>query len=121
VRENPVVSVIDDEEDVRSATAALLRSAGMEAHVYASAEEFLASTDFGACGCVVTDLHMPGMNGLDLVRRLRAEGCQVPVIVITAYGADQVRRSAESLGANGFFEKPVDADALLSCIEGCIN
>lgn len=116
-----LVSIVDDEEDVRCATVALLRSSGIAARAYGSAEAFLASQDAASCGCLVTDVHMPGMDGLELMRRLRDRGSKTAVILITAYPSAQLRESAEALGAKGFFEKPVDASKLLSCVESCIG
>ncbi len=108
--------VVDDDESVRNALARLLRSAGLASRVHASAEDFLAAVDGAAHACVVLDVTMPRMNGLDLVGRLRARGIALPAIAVSARDDDETRRLARELGVSMFLRKPVDDQALLDAI-----
>ena len=115
--QTPTVAVIDDDEAVRDALSNLLASLDFGVTTFASAEEFLASPSAGAAACLITDVQMPGMSGLDLQRHLADHGNRVPVILITAFPHDYVRRQAEAEGAAGFFAKPFDARLMIDCIE----
>ena len=114
---HPIASIIDDDESVRIATSSLVRSLGWDVRLYASAEDFLASGQIADVACVISDVQMPGMSGLDLQRHLAGSGNRVPVILITAFPLDHVRRQAEADGAVGFFAKPFDARLMIDCIE----
>lgn len=114
-----IVSIVDDDLDVRSATASLVRSVGAEARTFASAQEFLESADLHATACLITDVQMPGMTGLELLERVQALHCTFPVIVVTAYETESAQRRAMSSGARAFMSKPIDADELLDCLESC--
>ncbi|MDB5493084.1 MAG: fixJ [Phenylobacterium sp.] len=111
-----LVHVIDDDDAVRDGLAELFASVDLETRTYASAAEFLAILDTGPLGCIVTDLQMPEMTGLDLLSHLRAVGVDLPVIVIS--GALDRARGEEAMrrGAAHFFDKPVDDDALLAAV-----
>ena len=113
----PTVAVIDDDEAVRDALSNLLASLDFGVETFASAEDFLASPSAGAAACLITDVQMPGMSGLDLQRHLADHGNHMPVILITAFPHDYVRRQAEAEGAAGFFAKPFDARLMIDCLE----
>jgi FixJ family two-component response regulator len=116
VSEARTISIIDDDESVRSSIEDLVSSLGYIAHVFESAEEFLKSPDPDATACLITDLQMPGMGGQDLQRRLLAEGRHVPIIFITAFPENHIRESVLAKGALAFLEKPFDCGQLVSLI-----
>lgn len=111
------VSIVDDDEGVRSSIENYLRSAGVRVCTFASAEAFLGSPAQGETGCLITDLHMPGMDGLALQAELNRRGRTFPVIVMTAFPTDAAREESAGLGAAAFLAKPVDPDALLDRVE----
>jgi FixJ family two-component response regulator len=113
----PVISVIDDDASVRAATYNLVRSLGYTVHVFASAEAFLQSPLLNETSCVITDIRMPAMSGLELQVHLRAQGYGVPFIFITALPNDSVRVRAFEGGASGFLTKPFDEGALIGCLD----
>jgi FixJ family two-component response regulator len=115
------VCIIDDDESVRRSLRRLLLSVGLTAEAFASAEEFLAAAGPPAPGCLVLDLHLPGLSGLELQARLKAEGRDIPVVFITAYGDAQAREHALKAGALGFLEKPFAAKALLEAVERAVR
>lgn len=117
----PIVAVVDDDEAVRSALDNLLQSLGLEVATFASAEAFLASAACTSAACLIADVQMPGMSGLDLQHHLRAAGNRVPVILMTAFPQDHVRRRAEACGALGFFAKPFESRPLIDCIEQALR
>ena len=111
------VAVVDDDEAVRDALSNLLASLDLGVATFASAEEFLASPACSVAACLITDVQMPGMSGLDLQRHLVSIGSRVPVILITAFPRDHLRQQAEAEGAFGFFAKPFDGRLMIDCIE----
>ena len=111
-----VIHIIDDDDAMRDSLDYLLDAASMTARTYASADEFLAQVDQLAPGCIVTDVRMPGMSGLELVRLLAERGVPHPVIVITAHGDVAMAVEAMRAGAIDFLEKPFEDEALLSSI-----
>ena len=113
----PIVAVVDDDEAVRAALSNLLASLDLGVATFASAEEFLASPACQTAACLITDVQMPGMSGLDLQRHLAGEGNRIPVILITAFPQDRLRQQAEAEGAFGFFAKPFDGRLMIDCIE----
>ncbi len=117
----PIVAVVDDDEAVRSALDNLLQSLGLEVATFASAEAFLASSACTSAACLIADVQMPGMSGLDLQHHLRAAGNRVPVILMTAFPQDHVRRRAEGCGALGFFAKPFESRARIDCLERALR
>jgi RNA polymerase sigma factor (sigma-70 family) len=117
----PTVFVVEDDEAVRNSLAVLLRLEGLRAEGFASAEEFLAAVRPGWSGCLVVDLRMPGMGGLELLERLRELGCPLPAIIITAHGDVANTRSSFRAGAVDFFEKPVENAALLAAIRQALD
>jgi FixJ family two-component response regulator len=117
VSEPPLISVVDDDESVREAIESLLKSVGLRVAVLASAEEFLSSPHLEVTDCLILDVRMPGMNGLEMQRQLRAANSRIPVIFITAHGDEEARAQALAAGAVAFLHKPFSEDALLSAIE----
>ena len=111
-----MVYVIDDDESVRKAIGRLLRSVDLDVETFSSAEEFLRNPRQGRNACLVIDIRMPGLTGFDLQQRLLSEEIQIPVIVISASDDVQIREHARELGAQVFFRKPVDDQALLDAI-----
>ena len=114
--EASVISVVDDDESIREATKTLLRSAGYSVGTFASAEHFLDSGALGKTECLILDVRMPGMSGLDLQRRLKSSESAVPVIFITAHDDNANRRQAIDAGAVEFFGKPFEAAALVAAV-----
>jgi FixJ family two-component response regulator len=102
----PVISIIDDDASVRAATDNLLRSLGYTVYTFVSAEEFLRSAHLNDTSCVIADVQMPGMSGVDLQARLLAEGHRVPFIFITAFPEETIRARALKAGALCFLTKP---------------
>ena len=119
--QTPVIAIIDDDSSVRIGTERLVRSLGYVAHTFASADEFLRSSDPSQVSCLITDIHMPGMSGLELQKLLTCQGHKVPIIFITAYPADDIRQRAITAGAVCFLAKPFQGGALVSCIEGALK
>jgi FixJ family two-component response regulator len=116
-----VISVIDDDASVRAATDNLLSSHGYIVHTFASAEEFLQSAGLNESSCVITDVQMPAMSGLDLLTHLRARGYAAPFIFITAFPEENIRARALKAGAICFLAKPFAGPALVSCVETALN
>jgi two-component system, LuxR family, response regulator FixJ len=110
------VAIVDDDGSVRTALVGLLKSAGIPARAYSSAEEFLCSRAEPETSCLVVDLRMPGMSGLELQAHLGARSAGIPVIFITAHGDAEARARALRAGAVRFFEKPFDDEELLETI-----
>ena len=117
----PVVFVIDDDDSVRRSLGRLIRSEGYAAQVFASAEEFLAAVAETPNACLVLDIAMPGMSGLDLQARLRERRIGMPVIIVTARDDERTRREAKRLGAKFYFRKPVDDRSLIDAIDWAVN
>jgi FixJ family two-component response regulator len=116
-----VISVIDDDASVRAATNNLLSAHGYAVHTFASAEEFLQSTLLNESSCVVADVQMAAMSGLDLLTHLRAQGYTAPFIFITAFPEESVRARALKAGAICFLAKPFAGPALIGCVETAVN
>ena len=117
----PVISVIDDDASVRAATNNLLRSHGYTVHTFASAEEFLQSTGLDDSLCVIADVQMPGMSGLDLLMHVRAQGYTAPFIFITAFPDESVRARALTAGAICFLGKPFAGPILIKCLDTALE
>lgn len=121
VRVVPLIAIVDDDASVRIATESLMRSLGYAARSFASADEFLRSPQLDEVACLITDVQMPGMNGLELQHALHAIRCAVPVIFITAFPEGHVRKQAEAMGAVGFLGKPFDTQAMADCVEQALS
>ena len=116
-----VVHVIDDDEAVRHSLSFLFRTAGIQAEAYESADAFLDQLPLVRMGCVVTDVRMPGLSGVDLLRRLRERGITLPVIVITGHGEVQLAVEAMKLCSADFLEKPFDDEVLLGAVRSAFS
>ena len=112
-----MISIVDDDESIREATNALVRSLGYAAATFASAEEFLDSDRVHATSCVITDVQMPGLSGIDLQHRLLAQGVHVPIIFVTAFPDERTRKRAPDAGAIDFLSKPWSDEQLISCLD----
>src|SRR5262245_38907619 len=112
-----MISIIDDDQLVRESTADLISSLGHEPLIFASAEQFLASGRVEDTACIITDLHMTGLSGLDLQSRLLADGHRTPVIFITGYPKAAAQARALEAGAVAFLSKPFEEGALISSLE----
>jgi FixJ family two-component response regulator len=116
-----MISIVDDDAFVREATINLMRSLGFSATPFASAEDFLASDRVDGTTCLIADVQLPGLSGIELQERLRAEGKKTPVIFITAFPGERIRSSAMSGGAVCFLSKPFDPDSLIDCLDKALH
>jgi FixJ family two-component response regulator len=117
----PVISIIDDDPSVREATHRLVRSLGYIARVFVSAEEFLRSSQVCENSCVISDVKMPGMSGVELQRHLQMQGCHVPLIFMTAFSEESVRTQALNAGAICFLNKPLDVSTLIKHLDTALK
>lgn len=115
-----LIAIVDDDDSVREATKGLMRSAGFAAEAFSSGEEFLRSTHLNSTACLVTDINMPGMSGLDLHRRVSALRKRIPTILITAYPNDTDRARALSEGVVCYLVKPFSNDQLFKCVRAAL-
>lgn len=116
-----VISIVDDDDSVRVATNNLLRSRGYVVHTFASAEEFLASPNLDETSCVIADVQMSAMSGLDLLTEMRAKGRAAPFIFVTAYPDENIRVRAMKAGAACFLAKPFAVHRLIECLEAALE
>jgi FixJ family two-component response regulator len=118
----PLISVVDDDNSVRESLQSLMRSVGFAVKVFASAEEFLNSDDLRNTDCLILDVRMPGMSGIDLQCHLLARRYEMPVIFITAHASEEeVRSRALWKGAVGYLAKPLSEDALLNAVHSALK
>jgi two-component system response regulator FixJ len=117
----PIVFVLDDDDSVRRSLGRLIRAEGYEARLYGSPERFLDEVTASTVGCLVLDIAMPRVGGLDVQARLNERGIRLPVIVVTARDDDATRRDAKRCGAKFFFRKPVDERTLIDAIDWAAN
>jgi FixJ family two-component response regulator len=118
----PVISIVDDDHSVRESLARLVRSVGLGVRVFGSAEEFLETGPEFKTACVILDIRMPGMSGIELQRELRSSERTLPIIFITAHGSDTgVRASALANGAVDYLLKPLREDEVLRAIDAALN
>ncbi|MCW1923834.1 response regulator [Luteolibacter arcticus] len=110
------IFIIDDDASVRRALTRVMTQAGLPSEAYESAEAFLAATHQGDAGCIVADMTMPGMSGLELKILLDSAGLKLPLVLLTAQDTDETRAAARSAGAAAYFRKPVDIQALLDAV-----
>jgi FixJ family two-component response regulator len=115
------VVVVDDDDSMRNAVQDLLEAVGFPAQGFASAEEFLKSGKQHQTTCLITDIRMPGMSGLELQAQLNAERCRIPTIFITAHGDEKMRMQALRAGAVEFLAKPFDDEALLESVRAALE
>jgi FixJ family two-component response regulator len=117
----PIISIVDDDESVREAVESLLKSVGYRTEVFTSAEEFLRSDHHQEKRCLILDIRMQGMSGMELQRRLVAAGSSIPIIFITAHGDEEARAAALGGGAVAFLRKPFSEEALLSAVQSALQ
>jgi FixJ family two-component response regulator len=120
-RAKPLISIIDDDESMREAIKGLMRSLGYRVEAAASAQEFLSSRHIRRTSCLIVDMQMPGMTGLELYRHLSASGTPIPTVLITAYTDDRARERALAAGVIGYLSKPFEEDNLLACIRSALT
>ena len=118
---NKTVAIVDDDEAVRVALEGLLKSAGVTARAFESAEEFINSGQQHQTECLISDIRMPGMSGLELQAKLNAEGCRIPIVFITAHGDAKMRMQALRAGAVEFLAKPFDDEVLLESVRAALE
>ena len=116
-----LVAIVDDDRSVQSALKDLMESAGLPAECFASAEEFLKSDRRGETACLVSDVRMPWMSGLELQAKLKAEGSRIPIIFITAHDDAKLKMQAMKAGAIGFLSKPFDDEVLLDKVRAVLE
>src|ERR1700751_2257393 len=116
-----MVAIVDDDDLMRSALEGLLKAVGLPAQVFASAEAFLKSGQQRQARCLITDIRMPGMSGLELQAHLNAERCRIPIIFITAHGDEKMRMQALRAGAVEFMAKPFDDEALVESVRAALE
>jgi FixJ family two-component response regulator len=119
--EVPLISIVDDDGFVRESTKGLVRSMGYAAETFASAEEYLRSTRVANTACLISDIQMPGMNGVDLQDRLIADGYRLPIIFITAFPDPKIRTRVMKAGACGVLTKPFSDESLTDCLERALG
>lgn len=117
----PLISIIDDDASIRAAVGNLLQSLGYVVHTFESAEEFLRSDHMDTTACVIADVNMPAMSGVELLIHLRSRDQRVPFIFITAFPDERIRARAFSAGALGFLTKPFDRGHLIACLEQALR
>jgi len=116
-----MVAIVDDDDLMRGALEGLLKAVGLPAQAFASAEEFLKSGQQRQARCLITDIRMPGMSGLELQAHLNAERCRIPIIFITAHGDEKMRMQALRAGAVEFMAKPFDDEALVESVRAALE
>ena len=116
-----LVAIVDDDDSMRSALQGLMKVQGLPARAYASAEEFLKSGQQSQTACLIADIRMPGMSGLELQSKLNAEHCKIPIIFITAHGDAKMRMQALRAGAVEFLAKPFDDEVLLGNVRAALK
>jgi FixJ family two-component response regulator len=116
-----VISIIDDDESVREATVSLMKALGFDSEAFNSAEDFLLSERRHRTACVIADVQMPGMTGLELHRRLTASDNPIPTVLITAHADDNLRANALKAGVIGYLTKPFKEKDLMGCINSALD
>jgi len=117
---NKLIAIVDDDDLMRNALQGLLKAVGLPARAFASAEEFLQSGQQHQTACLIADIRMPGMSGLELQVKLNAERCRIPTIFITAHGDTKMRLQAIRAGAVEFLAKPFDDEVLLQNVRAAL-
>ena len=117
----PIVYVVDDEEAMRESTQWLLESRGFHVETYPSAQDFLDGMDSNQAGCLILDVRMNGMSGMELQAHLRANGCILPIIIVTGHGDVSMAVTAVKHGATDFLEKPVNDEFLIDCVRRALR
>ncbi len=117
----PAVHIIDDDEAVRDSLAIMLETRGFEVTTYATAQAFLSQAERGVAGCVITDIQMPEMNGLQLLRAFRAQNMHIPVLVVTARASRTLAEEALAQGARAVIEKPFAPEILVRAVQAAVD
>jgi FixJ family two-component response regulator len=118
--EGPFVAIVDDDKSIRDATQNLLKAAGFSTATFEDAESFLGSANFANASCVVADMRMPGMTGLELYRQLVALGHRIPTVIITAHPEELTQARAREAGVACYLTKPFAPDELLGCVSEAV-
>jgi FixJ family two-component response regulator len=121
LRTGPTISIVDDDESMRCAVKSLVTSLGFAACTFASAEEFLQSPRLDDTACLITDLQMPGLSGIELQKSLLAQDRHIPIIFMTAFPEERIRTRAMEAGALGFLSKPFESQTLITLIDKAIE
>jgi FixJ family two-component response regulator len=121
IKNNKVIAIVDDDDLMRNALQGLLKSVGLPARAFASAEEFLNSGQPDRIACLIADIRMPGMSGLELQAKLNAARYRIPIIFITAHGDAKMRMQALRAGAVEFLAKPFDDEVLLGNVRAALE
>jgi FixJ family two-component response regulator len=121
IEKSKFIAIVDDDDSVRSALEGMLKAIGLPARAFASGEEFLSSGERNCAACLITDIRMPGMSGLELQAKLNAEHCKIPTIFITAHGDAKMRMQAMRAGAVEFLAKPFDDEVLLDSVRAALE
>ena len=116
-----IVMIVDDDDSMRKSVRRLMKAYGFAVETFGSAEEYLDSDRLDKTSCLILDVHMPGMNGLELQKRLVASGCVIPIIFITAFTDESARARAMTAGAVGYLAKPFADEDLLNCIHAALQ
>ena len=117
----PLISIVDDDDSLRNSLNNLIRSVGFRAQGFSSAEAFLNSNQLHDTACLILDVRMPGMSGLDLQRQMVADNSRIPIVFITSHGDDNARMRALEAGAVAFLYKPFREEALFKAIDSALN
>jgi len=117
----PLISIVDDDEGIRQALKSLIDSVGLRAEVFDSGEKFLNSPNLSQTDCLITDVRMPGMSGLELQERLSAAGRSIPIVFISAHEDKEARARGLRAGAIDFLQKPFSEVSLLGAISVCLD
>ena len=117
----PVISIVDDDKSVREGMRRLIRSLGYATASFASAEEYLLSDRLQDTSCLITDIKMPGMSGVEMQSRLIANGHRTPIIFMTAFPEEEIRERVLEAGAFGFLSKPVNESCLIGCLDKALK
>ena len=120
-QDKKLIAIVDDDESVQRALQDLIEADGLSARTFGSAEDFLESGLQCTAACLITDIRMPGMSGLELQAKIKADGCKIPIIFITAHGDAKVRVQAMREGAVDFLMKPFDDQMLLTKVRAAID
>jgi FixJ family two-component response regulator len=121
ITEDILISIVDDDAVVGETIGAIVESLGHKAAIFSSAGHFLQSEAMTKTSCLITDLQMPGFDGLELQKELQSRGYRTPVIVVSGYSEEEVRARALAAGAVGFLRKPLDPEALVECLKTAIK
>jgi FixJ family two-component response regulator len=116
-----LIAIVDDDESVQSALQDLLEAVGLSARCFGSADAFLKSGQQHEAGCLIADIRMPGMSGLELQAKLKVEQCRIPIVFITAHGDAAMRMQAMREGAVEFLTKPFDEEVLLETVRAALE